>query len=132
MNCTSHWKFCGTCFKLCILMLENHLLATHSLIYQTNNTFIVSRIVDLKFGKTHPTNFLCVPYKLLPPIKSILMHKSHFSFFVSFHFHHTIFHGLAGACMNPSLESDDGGRVGRWVGGFSNLETWPSCLLNSE
>ena len=55
-----------------------------------NSTFIVSRIVDLKFVEIVFTSFSYVPYKMLPYI--IFTHASLF-FFVSFSLH-TFLHSL--------------------------------------
>ena len=48
----------------------------------------------------HYTSFLHVLYKLLPPNKNILGARHFFSVSL-FHFHHTLFRGLAGARVNP-------------------------------
>ena len=46
---------------------KHHPHGTYLLIYQTNSTFYVSRIVDLKSFDIHYMSFLHAPYKLLPP-----------------------------------------------------------------
>ena len=67
-------------------MLKNYPLATKS-------TFMVFRMVDQKFVKIIFTSFLYAPYKVPPSINNIFTHVS---------FYCTLFHGLAGACMNPT------------------------------
>ena len=52
--------------------LENHPPGTHSLVYKTNSTFIVSTIINLRFFVIDHTAFLQAPYKLPPSIKNIL------------------------------------------------------------
>ena len=82
--------------------LKNHPLGTYSLIYYTNSTFNVSRIVELKSFDIHYTSFPHEYYKLLPDHKNILGGRRFFFLFVCFfHFHRTLFRGHAGACVNP-------------------------------
>ena len=49
---------------VCARTLKNHPLGTHSLIYKTNSTFIISTIIDIDI---HGTSFPHVPYKFPPP-----------------------------------------------------------------
>ena len=97
---TSHCEFNGTgsCAHA-----QNHPPGTHSLVYKTNSTFIVSIIIDLRFFAIDHTAFPEAPYKFPPSINNIFTCASYF-FFVSntfFHFHRTLFRGLAGAYVNP-------------------------------
>ena len=72
----------------------------HSFIKQ----IIPSRIGDLKSFDIHDTSFLHAPYKLLLSIKKYF--RCLLFFLVSlFHFHHTVFRGLAGGCVNPGCFS---------------------------
>ena len=73
----------------------------HSFTTQTNSTFNVSRIVDLKSFDIHGMSSLNAPYKFLPSIKIILGTHHFFLSTFYFHFHRTLFCGLAGACVNP-------------------------------
>ena len=75
---------------------KNHLLFTHSLIYYTNSTFILSTIINLKLVDIHGMSFLCVSYKRPPSTKNIFMCASFFSNHSTFIF---ITH-FSGACVN--------------------------------
>ena len=59
----------------------------------------MSRIVDLKLVEIIFLSSLYAPYKGLPSINNIFTYASFFS--CLFHFHHTFFRGLVGACVNP-------------------------------
>ena len=88
---------------------KNYPLGTHSLAYKTNSTFIVSTIIDLRFFAINHIAFPQAPYKLTPSINNIFTHASFFSLFLIlyfFHFHCTLFRGLAGACVNPESFSN--------------------------
>ena len=83
---------------------KNHPPGTHSLVYKTNSTFIVSTIIDLRFFAIDHTAFPQALYKLPPSINNIFTRTSFFSLFVSnsfFHFHRTLFRGFPEACVNP-------------------------------
>ena len=90
--------------------LKNHPPGTHSLVYKTNSTFIVSTIIDLRFFPIDHTAFPQAPYKLTPSINNIFTCASFFSLFLilslflSFifivHFFVGLW-GLGGACVNP-------------------------------
>ena len=71
---------------------------TNSPVYQTNSTFIVSRIVNQHLVEICFTSSSRVAYKPLPSIKNIFTYASFFSCFI-FIIH--LFHGLAGAYVNP-------------------------------
>ena len=62
------------------------------------STFNVSRIDELESFDIHYTSVPQSPYKHPPSIKNILGARRFFSLF---HFHRTLFRGLAGACVNP-------------------------------
>ena len=81
---------------------KNHPFSTNSLIYLTNSSFIVSRIVDQLLVGIHFTNFSRVAYKPLPPIKNIFTRVLFFSCLLlsSFIFIAHLFRGLAGAYVN--------------------------------
>ena len=66
--------------------LKNHPLATGSLVYQTNTTFIISRITNQRLFIIDPNSFLYAPYKLLPSVKNIFM-CTLFFLFLSFSLH---------------------------------------------
>ena len=59
--------------------LEKPSPGTHSLVYKTNSTFIVSTIIDLRFFSIDHTAFPQAPYKLSPSIKNIFTRTSFFS-----------------------------------------------------
>ena len=65
----------------------------------TNSIFNVSRIDELESFDIHYTSVPQSPYKHPPSIKNILGARCFFSSL--FHFHCTLFCGLAGACVNP-------------------------------
>ena len=77
---------------------KNHPPGTHSPVYYTNGTFIVSRIADSTLVVIVFPSSLCAPYKGLPSINNIFMRTSFFLCFYFFHFHRTF---LAGAYVNP-------------------------------
>ena len=89
---------------ICALMLPLALL--HSFTKQIVPS-IVSRIIDLKVVNTVFTSFSCVPMCahmcLIKCIKNVSTHTSFFPLFLLslFRFHHTLFRGLAEACVNP-------------------------------
>ena len=79
--------------------LRNHPLNTILPIYYTNSTFIVSTIVFQQLVQIIFTGFLFGHYKGLPSMNNIFTRASFFKFY--FHFYCTLFHGLAGAYVNP-------------------------------
>ena len=64
-----------------------------------NTTFVVPRIVDSKLVEIVFPSSLYALNKGLPSIKKHFMCASFFS--CLFHFHHTLFRGLEGTCVNP-------------------------------
>ena len=86
------------------LRSKNHALNTNSPIYYTYSTFIVSTIVSQQLVQIVFTSFLFGRYAGLSSMNNILHVRRFFSNYSSyFNFHHTLFHGLAGAYMyvNP-------------------------------
>ena len=75
---------------------KDHPLGTHLLVYLTNSTIIVSRIVDPHLVAILFTSF---SYKPFPSIKNIFMHAPFFLFLSSFLSH--TFSWAWGACVNP-------------------------------
>ena len=55
-------------------------------------------LINAKFVEIVFTGFSYAPYKMPPSINNIF---TNVSFFSLFYFHHTLFHGLAGVCMDP-------------------------------
>ena len=78
-------------------MLKKPSRGTYSLVYQTNSTFIISRIVDSKLVEILFTNTL----QLMASCHQQHFTHASFCFFRFFHFHRIPFRGLAGACVNP-------------------------------
>ena len=81
--------------------LEKPSTGTHSLVYKTSSTFIVSTTINLRFFAIDHTAFPQVPYKLPSCINNIFTCASFYFFVCFFHFHCTLFRVLAGACVNP-------------------------------
>ena len=68
---------------------KKHPPGTHLLIYQTNSTFTVSTIINLKLVDIHGMSFPHMLYKLPPPLITFLYTRHFFflCFFVSFSLH---------------------------------------------
>ena len=79
---------------------KNHPPGTHSLVYKTNSTFIVSTIFNLRFFAIDHTAFPQVPYKLPPSINNI-MRVSFFSFFLILSFSSHTFLWACGSLYEP-------------------------------
>ena len=94
---TSHCEFNGA--RLCTHARKTIPLALiHPFTEQIVATFIVSTIINLKLADIHSMSFLCASYNGPPSI------NNNFTcgwFFSLFHFHRTLFCGLAGAYMSP-------------------------------
>ena len=92
-----HCEFSGTCS--CAHARKTIPLAPiHPFTKQIVTTFILSIIIYPKPMQIIFTVFLYEPYKGLPSMNNFFMR---FIFSSLFHFHCTLFHGLAGVCMNP-------------------------------
>ena len=81
------------------LRSKNHRFTTNQPAYYTNSTFIVlivsPRLVQIVFTSSSHGH-----YKGLPSMNNIFTHMSFFLVSL-FHFHCTLYRGLAGACVNP-------------------------------
>ena len=94
---TSQCKFNGV--RLCAHAQKNHPFTANQPTYYTNSTFIVSIIVSPRLVQIVFTGSSHGHYKGLPSMNNIF--KRAFFLVSLFHFHRTLFRGLAGACVNP-------------------------------
>ena len=84
--------------------LKNYSLGTHSLVYSTKSTFVVSRIIGPKFVKNFFTSFsyiICLMKCFLSSKTFLHMCRFFLSLFLCFIFITHFFGGLVGACVNP-------------------------------